>query len=164
MKKVLLWNQRPRQPLSLHKLTRVCLPLWSVTSPWGMRLLTPPPHTGGGEPGLHRFYPQYAGQPSKRLSTTNPRLFPHWPWLPCEQSLARRPEKVRRERSPHGASAEWAEVSTLWLGVPSLLDEKLSNKTWIRCFSLSIPGDGAHTSGTFSTGLEKKLLRTSWLC
>lgn len=44
-----------------------------------------------------------------------------------------------------------------------MLEEKLSSKTRIRCFSLSFVGDGEHVSATCSD-LEKRPLRASWLC
>lgn len=93
----------------------------------------------------------------------DPQALPPWASAAPRGSLARGPAG-RRERGPHGASAECAGAGTLWLGVPSLLEEKLSNKTRIRCFSLSNPGGGAHASVTLSAALEKRLVRASWLC
>lgn len=63
-----------------------------------------------------------------------------------------------------GLEGSQLPLTTLQLGTPSLLAEKLSSRIRVRYFSSSFTAEATDMSATVSTDLEKRSLRTSWLC
>lgn len=89
----------------------LCLPPWSGARLGGGGCTSQPsPRTGGrgacGGPGLPRFHPRHTGQPSKRLSSTTPRLFLPGPRPPREGAWhGDRQDGVSAARTGHRQSA-----------------------------------------------------------